>query len=102
MVTSNYLLQILKLHMILFKLEMIQANNKLFYFYFASSPPTPTPMSSSPASTLSSPTSSKERKEEERIGLSFGVSAWIGFWSSLNSKSGKDNKQNDCQKFHFF
>ena len=28
---KNYLLQILKLHMVLFKLEMIQANNKLFY-----------------------------------------------------------------------
>jgi hypothetical protein len=28
---SNYLLQIRKLHMVLFKLEMIQANNKLFY-----------------------------------------------------------------------
>jgi hypothetical protein len=28
---SNYLLQILKLHMVLFKLEMIQANNKLFF-----------------------------------------------------------------------
>jgi hypothetical protein len=28
---SNYLLQILKLHMILFKLQMIQANNKLFF-----------------------------------------------------------------------
>ncbi len=27
---SNYLLEILKLHMVLFKLEMIQANNKLF------------------------------------------------------------------------
>jgi len=28
---KNYLLQILKLHMVLFKLEMIQANNKLFF-----------------------------------------------------------------------
>ncbi len=28
---SNYLFQILKLHMVLFKLEMIQAINKLFY-----------------------------------------------------------------------
>ncbi len=28
---SNYLLQIHKLHTVLFKLEMIQANNKLFY-----------------------------------------------------------------------
>jgi hypothetical protein len=28
---SNYLFQIRKLHMVLFKLEMIQANNKLFY-----------------------------------------------------------------------
>ena len=28
---SNYLFQILKLHMVLFKLEMILANNKLFY-----------------------------------------------------------------------
>ncbi len=28
---SNYLFQICKLHMVLFKLEMIQANNKLFY-----------------------------------------------------------------------
>jgi hypothetical protein len=28
---SNCLLQILKLHMVLFKLEMIQANNKLFF-----------------------------------------------------------------------
>ena len=28
---SNYLLQIRKLHMVLFKLEMIQAINKLFY-----------------------------------------------------------------------
>jgi hypothetical protein len=28
---SNYLLQILKLHMVLFKLEMIQAKNKLFF-----------------------------------------------------------------------
>jgi hypothetical protein len=27
---SNYSLQICKLHMVLFKLEMIQANNKLF------------------------------------------------------------------------
>jgi hypothetical protein len=27
----NYLFQIRKLHMVLFKLEMIQANNKLFY-----------------------------------------------------------------------
>jgi hypothetical protein len=30
-VCSNYLFQIRKLHMVLFKLEMIQANNKLFY-----------------------------------------------------------------------
>ncbi len=29
--SSNYLFQIRKLHMLLFKLEMIQANNKLFY-----------------------------------------------------------------------
>ena len=28
---KNYLLQILKLHMVLFKLEMIQANTKLFF-----------------------------------------------------------------------
>jgi hypothetical protein len=28
---SNYLLQICKLHMVLFKLEMILANKKLFY-----------------------------------------------------------------------
>jgi hypothetical protein len=28
---SNYLLQILKLHMVLFKLEIIQENNKLFF-----------------------------------------------------------------------
>ncbi len=28
---KNYLLQILKLHMVLFKLEMIQPNNKLFF-----------------------------------------------------------------------
>jgi hypothetical protein len=28
---SNYLFQIRQLHMVLFKLEMIQANNKLFY-----------------------------------------------------------------------
>ncbi len=28
---SNYLLQLRKLHMILFKLEMIEANSKLFY-----------------------------------------------------------------------
>ncbi len=28
---KNYLLQILKLHMVLFKLEMIQANNKLLF-----------------------------------------------------------------------
>jgi hypothetical protein len=28
---SNYLFQIRKLHMVLFKLEMIQSNNKLFY-----------------------------------------------------------------------
>ncbi len=28
---SNYLFQILKLHKVLFKLEMILANNKLFY-----------------------------------------------------------------------
>jgi hypothetical protein len=28
---SNYLLQILKLNMVLFKLEMIHANNKLFF-----------------------------------------------------------------------
>ena len=28
---KNYLLKILKLHMVLFKLEMIQANNKLFF-----------------------------------------------------------------------
>ncbi len=28
---SNYVLQILKLHIVLFKLEMIQTNNKLFY-----------------------------------------------------------------------
>jgi hypothetical protein len=28
---SNYLFQIRKLHMVLFKLEMIQANKKLFY-----------------------------------------------------------------------
>ena len=28
---SNCLLQILKLHMVLFKLEMIQANTKLFF-----------------------------------------------------------------------
>jgi hypothetical protein len=27
----NYLLQILKLHMVLFKLKMLQANNKLFF-----------------------------------------------------------------------
>jgi hypothetical protein len=27
----NYLIQILKLHMVVFNLEMIQANNKLFY-----------------------------------------------------------------------
>ncbi len=30
-IIQNYLLQILKLHMVLFKLEMIQANNKLFF-----------------------------------------------------------------------
>ena len=30
-VISNCLLQILKLHMVLFKLEMIQANNILFF-----------------------------------------------------------------------
>jgi hypothetical protein len=30
-INSNYLLQIRKLHMVLFKLEMIQANNKLLY-----------------------------------------------------------------------
>jgi hypothetical protein len=30
-INSNYLFQILKLHMVLFKLEMIQAINKLFY-----------------------------------------------------------------------
>jgi hypothetical protein len=28
---SNYSLQILPLHRVVFKLEMIQANNKLFY-----------------------------------------------------------------------
>jgi hypothetical protein len=28
---SNYLFKISKLHMVLFKLEMIQANNKLFF-----------------------------------------------------------------------
>ncbi len=30
-IQSNYLFQILKLHMVLFKLEMILENNKIFY-----------------------------------------------------------------------
>jgi hypothetical protein len=63
-----------------------------------STPAKTTVSSASPASTLSSPTSkpSKEWKEEERISFSFGIGIWISFWSSLNSKSGKDNEQEDC------